>query len=89
MKYNKLILRTVAVLVVIGVLGYIAIQNVNTDSRDHDHPVKDEIGNEESDQSLRIPVTQEQVTRLGIRISRATQGIIRREIRAPGDRKSF
>lgn len=35
----------------------------------------------------RVPVTQEQVTRLGIKITRATRGVIRKEIRVPGEIK--
>ena len=37
--------------------------------------------------SQRIPVTKEQVTRLDIKITRATQGIIHSEIRVPGEIK--
>jgi len=34
---------------------------------------------------LRVPVTQEQVARLGIKISPAAAGVIRRELRVPGE----
>ena len=44
-------------------------------------------GQEKDGQSQRISVTQEQVTRLGIKISRATRGIVRNEIRVPGEIK--
>ena len=44
-------------------------------------------GHEGHGQSQRVSVTQEQVTRLGIKITRATRGIVRREIRAPGEIK--
>ena len=57
------------------------------EGHDHTNPVKDESANEESGQSQKISVTQEQVTRLGIKITRATRGIIRSEIRAPGEIK--
>jgi cobalt-zinc-cadmium efflux system membrane fusion protein len=34
-----------------------------------------------------VPVTQEQVARLGIKISRAVKGVVRKEIRVPGEIK--
>ncbi len=34
---------------------------------------------------LRVPVTQEQVARLGIKINQAVQGVVRQEIRVPGE----
>ena len=40
-----------------------------------------------SKQVQRIPVTQEQVARLGIKITRAIRGMVRREIRVPGEIK--
>jgi cobalt-zinc-cadmium efflux system membrane fusion protein len=87
MKYKKLIAITVAVLLVIGVLVYMVVLNVYHEGHDHANPVKDESGNEGSGQSQRVSVTQEQVARLGIKITRATRGIVRREIRAPGEIK--
>ncbi len=39
------------------------------------------------DQTQRVPVTQEQVARLGIKITRAVRGAIHREIRVPGEIK--
>jgi len=42
---------------------------------------------EERKQPQRIPVTQEQVARLGIRTTRAMKGMVRREIRVPGEIK--
>ncbi len=38
-------------------------------------------------QARRIPVTQEQVSRLGIKIARVRSGVIRREIEVPGELK--
>lgn len=46
-----------------------------------------ESGHEAHGQSQRVSVTQEQVARLGIKITRATRGIVRKEIRAPGEIK--
>ncbi len=61
----------------------------HTSHEGHDHakPAKEESSHEGPGQSQRVPVTQEQVTRLGIKITRATQGVVRREIRAPGEIK--
>ena len=39
------------------------------------------------DQTQRVPVTQEQVARLGIKITRAVRGAIHRDIRVPGEIK--
>ena len=57
------------------------------EGHDHAKPAKEESGQEGRDQSKRVSVTQEQVTRLGIKITRATRGIVRREIRVPGEIK--
>lgn len=43
----------------------------------HDHAAEEEM--------TLVPVTQEQVARLGIKISPAAQGVLRREIRVPGE----
>jgi len=43
--------------------------------------------NEAQDDSTSIPVTKEQVDRLGIKISRAVLGSVRREVRVPGEIK--
>jgi membrane fusion protein, heavy metal efflux system len=40
-----------------------------------------------SNQTQRVPVTQEQVARLGIKITRAVRGAVHREIRVPGEIK--
>ena len=40
-----------------------------------------------SKQTQRVPVTKEQVARLGIKITRAVRGVVSREIRVPGEIK--
>ena len=57
----------------------------------HNHAEKNQQdsgdGHEGRDHSQSIPVTQEQIKRLDIRISRAALGSVRREIRIPGEIK--
>ena len=62
-------------------------EHTSHEGHDHAKPAKEESSHEGYGQSQRVPVTQEQVTRLGIKITRATQGVVRREIRAPGEIK--
>lgn len=62
----------------------------------HDNPVVDQADdghvhspgeNGEAEQAQRVPVTREQVARLGIKITRAVRGVVRKEIRVPGEIK--
>lgn len=82
LKPNKIImaLMTVSVVSIIGML--LVSCRAEPDSVQSED--SQDVGGQSSQ---RIPVTQEQVTRLGIKITRATQGIVRREIRAPGEIK--
>lgn len=50
----------------------------------HAHAAVEELG---ASHSQRVAVTQEQVARLGIKITRATRGMVRREIHVPGEIK--
>jgi len=95
-KTNKIIpaLLIVSVISITGMF-FISIltgcDNVQAEDghegHDHAKPAKEESGAKGRGQSQRVSVTQEQVTRLGIKITRATRGIVRREIRAPGEIK--
>jgi len=51
----------------------------------HDHSTVNDLP--AAPEPLRVPVTQEQVTRLGIKISQAVKGVVRQEIRVPGEIK--
>jgi len=87
LKLNKILtaLLIVSVISIIGVL-FIPYAQAEDGHEGHDH-AKPESGAEGCGQSQRVSVTQEQVTRLGIKITRAIRGIVRREIRAPGEIK--
>ena len=90
LKRNKIIpaLLIVSVISVIVML-FIPYAQAEDGHEGHDH-AKPAVAQEESategrGQSQRVSVTQEQVTRLGIKITRATRGIVRREIRVPAE----
>jgi len=90
LKRNKIIpaLLIVSVISVIGML-FIPYAQAEDGHEGHDH-AKPAVAQEESategrGQSQRVSVTQEQVTRLGIKITRAIRGVVRREIRVPGE----
>jgi len=80
MKYRK------AIIVIVLLAGVLALFDCKSDV-DQAKPAQSEDGHEGHSQSQRVSVTREQVTRLGIKITRATRGIVRREIRAPGEIK--
>ena len=92
LKRNKIIpaLLIVSVISVIGML-FIPYAQAEDGHEGHDHTkpaaTQEESSQEGCAQSQRVPVTQEQVTRLGIKITRATQGVVRREIRVLGEIK--
>jgi len=95
-KFNRIV-PTALIVSVIGIAGMLIVPSLTGRDRaqaqdgheGHDHaaPAPGASGNQEHDHALRIPVTKEQVTRLGIKISRAAQGILRKEIRVPGEIK--
>jgi len=53
----------------------------------HDVHVHNDAEDHGSKQTQRVPVTQEQVARMGIKITRAVRGVVTREIRVPGEIK--
>ena len=67
--------------------GIVGLVRAEAGGGSHAGPVHDEAEGEACTQTQRVPVTQEQVARLGIKISRAVSGVIRREIRVPGEIK--
>ena len=90
LKLNKILpaLLIVSVISITGVL-FIPYAQAEDGHEGHDH-TKPAVAQEESaaeglSQSQRVSVTQEQVTRLGIKITRAIRGVVRREISVPGE----
>jgi cobalt-zinc-cadmium efflux system membrane fusion protein len=73
LKLNKII-PALMLMSVLSITGMLFVPSAQAES-----------GHEGHDQSQRVSVTQEQVARLGIKITRATRGIIRKEIRVPAE----
>ncbi len=90
LKLNKII-QTLLIVSMVSIAGMLFVSYAQAEDghegHDHAKPAQAGDGHEEHGQSQRVSVTQEQVTRLGIKITRATRGIVRSEIRAPGEIK--
>jgi len=67
--------------------GMAAPTQAETGGDSHEGHARAAAGGHAPNQTQRVPVTQEQVARLGIKITRATRGAVRREIRVPGEIK--
>ena len=65
----------------------VARTQAETGCSSHEGAARNAAKDPERKQAQRVPVTQEQVSRLGIKTTRAIQGVIRREIRVPGEIK--
>lgn len=87
MKRKKTIITVIVIFVIILVIVMSRSDSDHTscDGHDHGEPAKAESGHDGHNQLQRVSVTQQQVTSLGIKITRATRGVVSREIRVPGE----
>jgi len=92
---NRIIpaLLTVSVVSITGMLFVLCLTGCDRKNEsgdegfDHAKEEKEKSGGEGHEQTPRVSVTQEQVARLGIKITRATRGVVHRKIRVPGEIK--
>jgi membrane fusion protein, heavy metal efflux system len=78
-----------AVGVLPGMVGSVKAESGSGSHDGHEHAghAHDDAEGHGCEEARQVPVTQEQVSRLGIKISRAVSGAIRREVRVPGEIK--
>jgi cobalt-zinc-cadmium efflux system membrane fusion protein len=81
---KKLMTPCIALLVVAGMVGLPQATAEVDPHAGHDHA---KVPGETVADTLQIQVTKEQVQRLGIKISQAVKGVVRQEIRVPGEIK--
>ena len=84
---NKRYILLASIALILAAIAWPLAAEQGHEGHDHSKPAKKESAQKGHGKSRRVSVTREQVTRLGIKITRATRGIVRSEIRVPGEIK--